>query len=104
MITTTYYNDADAIDHLISKWNFNRLVIKHSVSELQIASLGMEHSNSYTTAIKEMLSKRAAQALVSKIAFTRRYDYNSFTHEFIGRVWCFTEQELQQLIKEARNV
>jgi hypothetical protein len=96
MITNTY----DNLDAVLSKWLSNRVVVTHTVSDLQI----VQYLNDYSSFIKETLAKHTTQELLKKISFTKKFDHNSQTHEFIGRVWCFTEQELKELIKESRNV
>lgn len=94
---------ADRIEDLMEKWIMNRVTIDHKVQEQELMKL-KEVAPDYANEIKENLAKNAARDMIKKVTFTKKHDKNADVHHFIGRVWCFTEQELKDFIKEAKNV
>ena len=98
-IVETYDNTED----IMEKWIMNRVTIDHKVQEQELMKL-KEVAPDYANEIKENLAKNAARDMIKKVTFTKKHDKDADVHHFIGRVWCFTEQELKEFIKEARNV
>jgi hypothetical protein len=92
-----------SIEDLMEKWIMNRVTIDHKVQEQELMKL-KEVAPDYANEIKENLAKNAARDMIKKVTFTKKHDKDADVHHFIGRVWCFTEQELKDFIKEARNV
>ena len=90
-------------EDLMERWIMNRITIDHKVQEQELMKL-KEVAPDYANEIKENLAKNAARDMIKKITFTKKHDKDADTHHFIGRVWCFTEQELKEFIKESRNV
>jgi hypothetical protein len=81
----------------------NRIAIDHKVQEQELMKL-KEVAPDYAAEIKENLSKNAARDIIKKMTFTKKHDKDADVHHFIGRVWVFTEDEIRNLIEEARNV
>lgn len=98
-VTISAYGDED----LMEKWIMNRITIDHKVQEQELMKL-KEVAPDYANEIKENLAKNAARDMIKKVTFTKKHDKDADVHHFIGRVWCFTEQELKDFIKEARSV
>lgn len=90
-------------DDLLDKYEFNKIVVDHKVQEQELMKL-KEVAPDYANEIKENLAKNAARDIVKKMTFTRKHDKDTDVHHFIGRVWCFTEDELKNFIKEIKNV
>lgn len=90
-------------DDVLDKWEMNTFVIDHKVSEHEILKL-KEVAPDYASEIKENIAKNLARDITKKVTFTKKKEVDSDTHHFIGRVWCFTTEELKQLIEDARNV
>lgn len=93
----------DRIDDLMDRWIMNRVTIDHKVQEQELMKL-KEVAPDYANEIKENLAKNAARDMIKKVTFTKKHDKDADVHHFIGRVWCFTEQELKDFIKEAKHV
>ena len=93
---------SDPTEDLMEKWIMNRVTIDHKVQEHELMKL-KEVAPDYANEIKENLTKNAARDIIKKVTFTQKHDKDSDVHHFIGRVWCFTEQELKEFIKEAKN-
>lgn len=93
----------DSEEDLMERWIMNRVTIDHKVQEQELMKL-KEVAPDYANEIKENLAKNAARDMIKKVTFTKKHDKDADVHHFIGRVWCFTEQELKEFIKEARNV
>jgi hypothetical protein len=91
------------IDDFLEERIMNRVTIDHKVQEQELLKL-KEVAPDYANEIKENLSKNAARDIMKKMTFTKKHDKDADVHHFIGRVWCFTEDELKKLIQEARNV
>lgn len=89
-------------EDLMEKWIMNRVTIDHKVQEQELMRL-KEVAPDYANEIKENLAKNAARDMIKKITFTKKHDKDADVHHFIGRVWCFTEQELKEFIKEVKN-
>ena len=90
-------------EDIMERWIMNRVTIDHKVQEQELMKL-KEVAPDYANEIKENLAKNAARDMIKKITFTKKHDKNADVHHFIGRVWCFTEQEMKEFIKEVRNV
>ena len=82
---------------------FNKITVEHKVAEFELLKL-RETVPTYADEIKENLSKNLARDIIKKTTFTKKHNVDSDTHHFLGRVWVFTEDELKNLIQEARNV
>ena len=81
----------------------NNITVEHKVAEFELSKL-KETVPTYADEIKENLSKNLARDIIKKTTFTKKHNVDSDTHHFLGRVWVFTEDELKNLIQEARNV
>lgn len=81
---------------------FNKITVEHKVAEFELAKL-KETVPTYADEIKENLSKNLARDIIKKTTFTKKHNPDSDAHHFLGRVWVFTEDELKNLINEARN-
>jgi hypothetical protein len=81
---------------------FNKITVEHKVAEFELLKL-KETIPTYADEIKENLSKNLARDIIKKTTFTKKHNVDSDTHHFLGRVWVFTEDELKNLIQEARN-
>lgn len=94
--------NADVSEAVLGKWEMNTFAIDHKVSEQEILKL-KEVAPDYANEIKENIAKNLARDISKKVTYTKKKEPDSDTHHFIGRVWCFTTDELKQLIKDARN-
>ena len=81
---------------------FSKITVEHKVSEFELMKL-KDTVPTYADEIKENLSKNLARDIIKKTTFTKKHNVDSDTHHFLGRVWVFTEDELKNLIQEARN-
>ena len=108
MITTTVSTTMDTltinlpINEVLDRYMMNQLTCEHRVSEHEILKL-KEVKPDYVDSIKENLSKNLAREVIKKTSFTKKKLPDEDTHHFIGRIWCFTTEELKQLILDARN-
>jgi hypothetical protein len=90
------------MEDFLDTHTFNKITVEHKVQEQELMKL-KETVPTYADEIKENLSKNLARDIIKKTTFTKKHDINSDVHHFIGRVWVFTEDELRNLINEARN-
>ncbi len=91
------------MEDFLDMHSFNKITVEHKVAEFELLKL-KETVPTYADEIKENLSKNLARDIIKKTTFTKKHNVDSDTHHFLGRVWVFTEDELKNLIKEARNV
>jgi hypothetical protein len=91
------------IESFLDEHIMNRLTVDHKVQEQELLKL-KEVAPDYANEIKDTIAKNAARDMVKKLTFTKKHDKDADVHHFIGRVWMFTEDELKNLIKEARSV
>jgi hypothetical protein len=91
------------LDSFLDRHSFNKFTVDHKVSEHEFLKL-KESVPTYADEIKENLSKNLARDIIKKATFTKKKDVDADVHHFLGRVWVFTEDELKNLINEARNV
>jgi hypothetical protein len=91
------------IEIFLDEHIMNRLTVDHKVQEQELLKL-KEVAPDYANEIKDTIAKNAARDMVKKLTFTKKHDKDADVHHFIGRVWMFTEDELKNLIKEARSV
>lgn len=89
-------------DAILDEWELSSYVIDHKVSEVEMLKL-KEVKPDYADDIKENIAKNLARDISKKVTFTKRKAPDDDTHHFIGRVWCFTTDELKKLIEDARN-
>lgn len=100
--TITIKSNPDVAEDILERYIMNQLVVEHKVAEHEILKL-KEIKPDFADDIKENIAKNMARDLVKKTTFTKKKLPDEDTHHFIGRVWCFTTEELKQLIKDARN-
>jgi hypothetical protein len=91
------------MENFLDEHSFNKFTVDHKVQEHELMKL-KETVPTYVDEIKENLSKNLARDIIKKATFTKKHDKDADVHHFLGRVWIFTEDELKNLIKEARNV
>ena len=91
------------LDEFLDRHSFNKFTVDHKVAEHEFLKL-KESVPTYADEIKENLSKNLARDIIKKATFTKKKDVDADVHHFLGRVWVFTEDELKNLINEARNV
>lgn len=91
------------MEEFLDRHSFNKFTVDHKVAEHEFLKL-KETVPTYADEIKENLSKALARDIIKKATFTKKKDVDADVHHFLGRVWVFTEDELKNLINEARNV
>jgi hypothetical protein len=90
------------MEDFLDQHTFNKITVEHKVAEHELMKL-KETIPTYADEIKENLSKNLSRDIIKKTTFTKKKLADSDTHHFLGRVWVFTEDELKNLINEARN-
>lgn len=90
------------MEDFLDQHTFNKITVDHKVQEQELMKL-KETVPTYADEIKENLSKNLARDIIKKTTFTKKHDKDADVHHFLGRVWVFTEDELKNLITEARN-
>jgi hypothetical protein len=91
-----------SIEYILDTYEMNQVVVEHKVQEHELLKL-KEVDPNFADHIKANLTKAAAEKIVNKMAFTKTKDKDMDVHSFRGRVWVFTKDELEQLIKDAQN-
>lgn len=91
-----------SIDDLMERHEFNQVTVAHKVASHELLKL-KELTPTYAEEIKECLAKNSAREIVKKMTFTKKLDVDADVHHFIGRVWVFTNEELIELLKEAKK-
>jgi hypothetical protein len=99
---TTITLPQKSISEILDDWELNQFIVEHKVQEQELLKL-KEIDVNYADAIKQNLTKSATDAIGKKMSFTKFKDLNMDTTSFRGRIWVFTKEELEQLIKDARN-
>jgi hypothetical protein len=90
------------MEDFLDTHSFNKITVEHKVAEFELLKL-KETVPTYADEIKENLSKNLARDILKKTTFTKKHNKDADVHHFLGRVWVFTEDELKNLINEARN-
>ena len=98
----TFHKHFD-IENFLDEHSFNKFTVDHKLQEHEFMKL-KETVPTFADEIKENLSKNLARDIIKKATFTKKKDVDADVHHFLGRVWVFTEDELKNLINEARNV
>lgn len=91
-----------SIEYLLDTYEMNQVVVEHKVQEHELLKL-KEVDPNFADHIKANLTKAASEKIVNKMAFTKTKDKDMDVHSFRGRVWVFTKDELEQLIRDAQN-
>jgi hypothetical protein len=90
------------MEDFLDTHSFNKFTVDHKVQEHELMKL-KDTVPTYIDEIKENLSKNLARDIIKKTTFTKKKDIDADVHHFLGRVWVFTEDELKNLIEEARK-
>lgn len=91
------------IEDFLERYELNYITVVHKVAAHELLKL-KEVAPDYATEIKENLSRNVAREIINKTTFTKRLDVDSDVHQFIGRVWVFSDEELKILLEEAKRV
>lgn len=91
-----------SIEYLLDTYEMNQVVVEHKVQEQELLKL-KEVDPNFADHIKANLTKAASEKIVNKMAFTKTKDKDMDVHSFRGRIWVFTKDELEQLIRDAQN-
>lgn len=91
-----------SLDYLLDTYEMNQIVVEHKLQEHELMKLKDADVN-FADHIKSNLTKTAAEKIVQKMSFTKVKDPVMDVTSFRGRVWVFTKDELEQLIKDAQN-
>lgn len=102
-ISTSAINNTKSADSVLDKYIMNQYTIDHKISDVEMLKL-KEVQPDFAETIKENIAKNLARDISKKVTFTKRVELDTNTNHFIGRVWCFTTDELKQLIKDSQNV
>ena len=89
-------------EYILDTYEMNHVVVEHKLQEHELMKL-KEADVNFADHIKGNLTKLAAAKVVQKMSFTKVKDPNMDVTSFRGRVWVFTREELEQLIKDAQN-
>ena len=89
-------------EYLLDTYEMNQVVVEHKLQEHELMKL-READVNFADHIKSNLTKVTAEKIVQKMSFTKWRDPNMDVTHFRGRVWVFTKDELEQLIKDAQN-
>ena len=89
-------------EDILEKYEFNNLIVQHRVSAHELIKL-KEVDINYADHIKANLTKHVSEHITKRMTFTKKVDVDSDTTTFRGRIWVFTKDELDELIKDARN-
>ena len=100
--TSTISFPKATIDYLLDTYEMNQVVVEHKLQEHELMKL-READVNFADHIKSNLTKATATKIVQKMSFTKVKDPNMDVTSFRGRVWVFTKDELEQLIKDAQN-
>jgi hypothetical protein len=90
------------IEDILDKYEMNQLVVQHKVLEYELLKL-KEVDINYSDHIKKNLTSSVAENITNRMSFTKSKDINMDSTIFRGRIWVFTKDELEELIKDARN-
>jgi hypothetical protein len=90
------------MENFLDEHSFNKFTVDHKVQEHELMKL-KDTVPTYIDEIKENLSKNLARDIIKKTTFTKKKDIDADVHHFLGRVWVFTEDELKNVIEEARK-
>jgi hypothetical protein len=91
-----------SLDYLLDTYEMNQIVVEHKLQEQELMTLRNADVD-FANHIKVNLTTRTAERIVQKMSFTKVKDPNMDVTSFRGRVWVFTKDELEQLIKDAQN-
>jgi len=97
------YNPKATTDYILDTYEMNQIVVEHKLQEQELMKLKDADVN-FADHIKSNLTKVATEKIVQKMSFTKIKDINMDVTSFRGRVWVFTKEELEQLIRDAQNV
>jgi len=100
--TNTISFPKSSVEYLLDTYEMNQVVVEHKLQEHELMKL-KEADVNFADHIKSNLTKVAAGKIVQKMSFTKAKDKELDVTSFRGRVWVFTKDELEQLIKDAQN-
>jgi hypothetical protein len=90
------------VEYILDKYDMNQLTVYHKVASHELLKI-KEMDVNYGDVIKSNLTKSIAENITKRMSFTKKNDIDMDATTFYGRVWVFTKDELEELIKDARN-
>lgn len=87
---------------ILDKFELNQVVVEHKVTEHELMKLKTDQPD-FAEHIKQNLAKNATTQIINKMTFTKKKNMDTDVNHFIGRVWVFTKDEMETMIKEIRN-
>jgi hypothetical protein len=96
-------NSYNSVSNVLDKFALNELVVEHKVQTQELMKL-KEADLNYADHIKYNLTNKVAERIMPRMTFTKSQSPDIEEHNFRGRIWVFTKSELDELIKELRNV
>ena len=100
--TMTMVMPKASLDYLLDTYEMNQIVVEHKLQEQELMTLKNADVD-FANHIKINLTTRTSERIVQKMSFTKVKDPNMDVTSFRGRIWVFTKDELEQLIKDAQN-
>ena len=91
-----------SLDYLLDTYEMNQIVVEQKLQEQELMTLRTADPD-FANHIKVNLTARTAERIVQKMSFTKVKDPNMDVTSFRGKIWVFTKDELEQLIKDAQN-
>ena len=92
----------EVAESILDQWSMNRITVDHKLQEQELMKL-REAIPTYADEIKRKLGTQMTDEVSKRVTYTKKHDKDADVHHFLGRVWVFTEDELKQLIKDARR-
>lgn len=90
------------VEDLLDEYVMNEVVIDYRVQAHELLKMKEDNPN-FADDIKENIAKDMARNISKKISYTKRYDLDADRHNFRGRAWVFTKEELIEFIKKVRQ-
>jgi hypothetical protein len=97
--TTGTINMSKSVESVVDAYDMNQISVEHRITEFELLKL-KESDINYADHIKSNLSKMATAEVVKRMTFTKKKEIDSDTTSFRGRIYVFTKDELQHLIKD----
>ena len=92
-------NMSKSAESVLDAYDMNQISVEHRITEFELMKL-RESDINYADHIKSNLSKMATAEVVKRMTFTKKKEIDSDTTSFRGRIYVFTKDELQHLIKD----
>lgn len=96
-VANSVFSAPNKIEDVMTEYELNRVTAVYALSTMELMKL-KEVSPDFADEVKTTIAKNISQEVARKITYTKKHNVDSDSHQYIGRVWVFTDHDLKDLL------